>query len=130
MIVAEIYTQADGKIVGFSIDGHSNTAPRGFDIYCAGVSTVSQAAYICLAEHLQRSFKGDFSNGKLALMLDGSADELTEAIFQTMLIGIREIEKIAPQAVKMIVKQKISSVSSPINYDMPSITLSGGENLV
>lgn len=130
MIVAEIYTQEDGKIVGFSIDGHSNTAPRGFDIYCAGVSTVSQAAYICIAEHLKRSYEGDFDNGKLALMLDKPADEITEAIFQTMLIGIREIEKIAPQAVKMIITPKISSVSSPINQDMPSITLSGGENLV
>ena len=108
MIVAEIYTQADGKICGFSIDGHSNTAPRGFDIYCAGVSTVSQAAYICLDEHLHKDFAGDFGSGKLALMLRTPPDERTEAVFQTMLIGIREIEKIAPQAVKLIVKPKDS----------------------
>jgi hypothetical protein len=130
LIVAEIYTQADGKIVGFSIDGHSNTAPRGFDIFCAGVSTVSQAAYICIADHLKRNFEGDFASGKLSLILDDPPDELTEAVFQTMLIGIREIEKLAPQAVKMIIRQKISGVSSPINHDMPSISLVGGEKFV
>ena len=106
MIVAEIYTQADGKICGFSIDGHANTAPRGFDIYCAGVSTVSQAAYMCIDEHLHKEFAGDFGSGRLSLMLKDAPDEATEAVFQTMLIGIREIEKIAPQAVKLVVKQK------------------------
>ena len=130
MIVAEIYTQADGKIIGFSIDGHSNTAPRGYDIFCAGVSTVSQAAYICIANHLNRNFQSDFASGKLSLILDDPPDELTEAVFQTMLIGIREIEKIAPQVLKMIVKSEISCVGSPINQNMPSITLGGGENLV
>ena len=123
MIVAEIYTQADGKIIGFSIDGHSNTAPRGQDIFCAGVSTVSQAAYMCIYEHLKRKFKGDFGSGKLSLILNDPPDEITEAVFQTMLIGIREIEKIAPQAVKLIVRQKTLSVGSPINQDLPKLTL-------
>ena len=122
MIVAEIYTQADGKITGFSIDGHSGTAPRGQDIYCAGVSTVSQAAYICIYEHLKRSFQGNFGNGKLSLILNNPPDEATEAVFQTMLIGIREIEKIAPQAVKLIVKPQTLSVGSPINQDLPKIS--------
>lgn len=122
MIVAEIYTQADGKITGFSIDGHSNTAPRGQDIFCAGVSTVSQAAYMCIAEHLKRSFKSDFASGKLSLILNDPPDELTEAVFQTMLIGIREIEKLAPQAVKLIVQRENFSVGSPINQNMPKLT--------
>jgi hypothetical protein len=122
MIVAEIYTQADGKIKGFSIDGHSNTAPRGQDIFCAGVSTVSQAAYMCIEEHLKRSFKSDFASGKLSLILNEPPDELTEAVFQTMLIGIREIEKLAPQAVKLIVQQENFSVGSPLNQNMPKLT--------
>ena len=122
MIVAEIYTQADGKITGFSIDGHSNTAPRGQDIFCAGVSTVSQAAYICLADHLKRNFKSNFASGKLSLILNEPPDDLTEAVFQTMLIGIREIEKLAPQAVKLIVQQETLSVGSPINQNLPKLT--------
>ena len=56
MIKAEIYSNGD-KITGFSILGHSGTAPRGHDIYCAGVSALSQSAYLALVNHLK--FDGD-----------------------------------------------------------------------
>ena len=102
MIVAEIYTQEDGKITGFKIEGHANTAPHGQDIYCAGVSTVTQAAYLCIVKHLHREIEGDSSSGKLFLELKTPPDDLTEAVFQTMLIGLLEIEKLAPQALKVI----------------------------
>ena len=106
MIKAEIYTQADGKMIGFSVNGHANTAPRGYDIYCAGVSSLAQAAFLCVRDHLKRDFDADYAHGRLMMKLTSPADELTEAVFQTMLIGLREIEKIAPQ----IVKVKFSSI--------------------
>lgn len=102
MIVAEIYTQSDGgKIVGFDINGHANTAPRGFDIYCAGVSSLSQSAFLCIQKHLKRDFEGDAAGGHLKLKLKSQPDDLTEAVFQTMLIGIKEIANIAPKIVKV-----------------------------
>ena len=104
MIKAEIYTQEDGKITGFLIDGHANTAPHGKDIYCAGVSTVTQAAYLCIANYLNRDIDGDSASGHLMLKLQTPPDDLTEAVFQTMLIGLREIEKLAPQVLKVIQK--------------------------
>ena len=103
MIKAEIFSNGD-KITGFSINGHSGTAPRGQDIFCAGVSTISQAAFMCIVDHLKREIESDVSDGKLFLKLKTPADDLTEAVFQTMLIGIREIEKITPNAVKLIQK--------------------------
>ena len=130
MIVAEIYTQADGKIVGFEIDGHSNQAPRGSDIYCAGVSTVSQAAYMCIANHLKCSFQGDFASGKLSMRLISPPDDRTEAVFQTMLIGIREIEKIAPQAVTLTVKPEDSTAYSSDDNILQTNSPIGGENFV
>jgi hypothetical protein len=102
MINAEIYTQEDGKITGFLINGHANTAPHGQDIYCAGVSTVTQSAYLCIVQHLKRQIVGNSSSGRLMLKLKTPPDDLTEAVFQTMLIGLREIEKLAPQALKVI----------------------------
>ena len=105
MIKAEIFTQADGKMIGFSINGHANTAPRGYDIYCAGVSSLSQSAFLCVRDYLKRDFDADFSGGRLFMKLKGSADDLTEAVFQTMLIGLLEIEKIAPQIVKVKKKE-------------------------
>ena len=98
MINAEIYKQEDGKITGFLIDGHANTAPHGQDIFCAGVSTITQSAYLCIVQHLKRKIEGDSASGRLMLKLKTPPD----AVFQTMLIGLHEIEKLAPQALKVI----------------------------
>ena len=108
MINAEIYRQEKGvlpglgKITGFLIDGHANTAPHGQDIYCAGVSTITQSAYLCIVNYLNRDIEGESSSGLLMLKLKTPPDDLTEAVFQTMLIGLREIEKLNPQALKVI----------------------------
>ncbi|MBR2518369.1 MAG: ribosomal-processing cysteine protease Prp [Selenomonadaceae bacterium] len=105
MIVAEIYKQADGLIVGFSVDGHADGGGgRGFNIHCAGVSSLSQAAFLCVRDHLKRDFDWDAAHGRLMLRLKTPPDELTEAVFQTMIIGLREIEKLAPQFVKVTEK--------------------------
>jgi len=101
MIRAKIYTQDDGKMTGFAIDGHANVAPAGYDIYCAGVSALSQSAFLCIKDYLKRDIEADFAHGKLEMQLKTPADELTEAVFQTMLIGLREIENIAPKIVKV-----------------------------
>jgi uncharacterized protein YsxB (DUF464 family) len=105
MINAEIYKQEDGKIIGFLVSGHANTAKRGFDIYCAAVSMMSQSTFLCLRDHLKRDMTGEAKHGKLLVQLKDAPDDLTEVAFQTMLIGLREVEKIAPQIVK--VKEKI-----------------------
>jgi hypothetical protein len=101
MIVAEIYRQGDGKIIGFSVDGHANTAKRGFDIYCAGASMMSQSTFLCMRDYLKRNFIWDAAHGRLMLRLKDAPDELTEVAFQTMLIGMKELEKLAPQIVKV-----------------------------
>lgn len=105
MIVAEIYKQGDGKIIGFSVDGHANTAKRGFDIYCAGASMMSQSTFLCMRDHLKREFDWDAKHGRLMMRLKTPPDDLTEVAFQTMLIGMKELEKLAPQIVK--VKEKL-----------------------
>ena len=108
MIVAEIYTLGKGgKIIGFDINGHANTAPRGYDIYCAGVSSLSQSAFLCIQEHLKREFTGSAAGGHLKIQLKDSPDDLTEAVFQTMLIGLREISNLAPQIVKIKFTPKV-----------------------
>ena len=104
MIIAEIYKQEDGKIIGFSIDGHANTARRGFDIYCAGASMMSQSTFLCIRDHLQRDFDWDAASGRLMMKLTTPPDEYTEVAFQTMLIGMKELEKLAPKAVKVKTK--------------------------
>ena len=103
MIKAEIF-KSDGKIIGFSISGHADAAPKGKDIYCAGVSTLSDSTYISITEYLKRDVEGKAANGQLSLKLKTPPDELTEAVFQTMLIGLREIEKLVPKFIKVVIK--------------------------
>ena len=102
MIKAEIFTSS-GKIIGFSISGHADFAPRGKDIYCAGVSALSDSTFLCITDYLKRDVEGGAAEGKSWLKLKTPPDELTEAVFQTLLIGLREIEKLVPKFVKVIV---------------------------
>ncbi len=102
MIEVQIFSGADGKISGFEVTGHSGTADRGEDIICAGVSSLSQSALLGIGEYLERDVDYSVESGDLYMKLREEPDELTEAIFQTMLLGIRKIEEIAPEAVRIM----------------------------
>ncbi|MDD6126682.1 MAG: ribosomal-processing cysteine protease Prp [Selenomonas sp.] len=101
MITVEIFHQEDGKITGFSASGHSGTAPRGEDIVCAGVSSLTDSAYLGITEYLHRNVISKDSSGELQLMLEGRPDERTEAILETMLLGLMEISKAYPKALRI-----------------------------
>ncbi len=102
MIEVKIFTEADGKTSGFEVTGHAGTAAHGKDIVCAGVSSLSQSALLGVGEYLKRDVDYRAASGDLYVKLKEAPDELTEAIFQTMLLGIREIAKIAPHAVRIL----------------------------
>ena len=101
MIVAEIYKQSDGKIIGFSVDGHSNQAKHGYDIYCSATSMISSSVFLCLRNFLKRDFEWDAAHGRLMVKLKDEPDDLTEVAFQTFIIGMKEVEKQVPQIVKV-----------------------------
>ncbi|SFI13831.1 ribosomal-processing cysteine protease Prp [Selenomonas caprae] len=101
MIEIRIFSQADGKISGFSVTGHSGTAERGQDIVCAGVSSLTQTALLGIMEYLHREVDYDIASGKLTVRLQSAPDDLTEAIMQSMLLGLMEIQKLSPEAVRI-----------------------------
>ena len=105
MITVTILTQEDGKITGFSAEGHSGTAPRGEDIVCAGVSSLTDSAYLGITEYLHRKVRSIDSSGKLQLMLEDRPDERTEAILETMLLGLTAIAEAYPRAVRITGEQ-------------------------
>ena len=101
MIEIRIFSQTDGKISGFSVTGHSGTAERGQDIVCAGVSSLTQTALLGIMEYLHREVDYDIASGKLTVRLKSAPDDLTEAIMQSMLLGLIEIQKLSPEAVRI-----------------------------
>ena len=62
---------------------------------------MSQSTFLCMRDYLKRNFIWDAAHGRLMLRLKDAPDELTEVAFQTMLIGMKELEKLAPQIVKV-----------------------------
>lgn len=91
----------DNRIKSFSVKGHSKMASYGKDIVCAGVSSVTQTALLGLGEHLKRNVDYSVKSGDLFVKLLDTPDELTDAILQTMRLGLQEIAKLYPQMVKI-----------------------------
>ena len=102
MIEAVFYEEKDGRISAFSVRGHSGTASKGRDIVCAGVSALTQTALLGLGRHLNRELSYSVApNGELRMKLKDAPDDLTEAILQTLRLGLGEIEKLYPKAVRL-----------------------------
>jgi uncharacterized protein len=101
MIKIKIFRQNDGKVSGFSVNGHSGTAEHGEDIVCAAVSSLAQTALLGVGKHLHRQLDYKVASGDLYMKLKDEPDDLTEAILETMILGLLEIENINPQGVRI-----------------------------
>ncbi len=127
MIVAEIYTQNDGKIAAFVISGHSSVGGHGYDVYCAEVSVLSQAAYFAIRQYLNREVAVEnHEHGGLGVELKYAPDELTEAVFQTMLAGLKSVEKIAPDMLKIETIEMDTATETNLQSKINSMTRSRG----
>lgn len=102
MIKIKIFRDLTGMVTGFYVTGHANTAPHGQDIVCAAVSALSQTALLGLGKHLKREVDFDIASGRLQVSLKTPPDELTSAIFETMILGLIEIENINPKRVHIL----------------------------
>ena len=69
MIRVSVYLGADGGITGFEVVDHAGMAPRGQDIVCAGVSALTDTAFLGLTKHLEREVDFQAANGKLSVRL-------------------------------------------------------------
>ncbi|MDF2564736.1 MAG: hypothetical protein K0Q53_1131 [Massilibacillus sp.] len=102
MIKVKIFRDLTGMVTGFNVTGHADTAPHGQDIVCAAVSALTQTALLGLGKHLKRELDFDIASGKLKVSLKTAPDELTSAIFETMILGLTEIENINPKGVHIL----------------------------
>lgn len=103
MIRIQIFRQSNGKIFGYHVKGHSQTAEHGRDILCAGVSALTQTILLGLSEQLHRKdLEYKISSGDLFVKLNGEPNQDTQNLFETMRLGLIEIEKINPKAVHIV----------------------------
>jgi uncharacterized protein len=102
MIKIEIFRTLVGKVSGYAVKGHSDTAEYGQDIVCAGISSLAQTALLGIGKHLHREVDYKVASGDLRVKLKSEPDDLTEAILETMILGFVEIEKINPKSVRIL----------------------------
>jgi hypothetical protein len=105
-ISADIYKDENEKISGFSINEKNSEMPAEMRIYCAGIWAISKAVFLTIKDYLKCDINFVTEAGKLELTLKNSANSLTETVFQMLMIGLREIEKLVPQVLKINVLNK------------------------
>jgi len=106
MIKIEIVRNSDQAIVGFNVTGHANTAPHGQDIVCAGISALTQTAVLGIDRQLKRKVQVKVASGHLSMNLLDNPDALTNAILETMLIGLTEIGNQNPKSVRILERRR------------------------
>lgn len=94
------------SIEGFSVYGHANKAPHGHDIVCAGISALTQACVLGLQNYLQRKIDLHIASGDLEMALVDKPDSLTDAILETMCIGLNEICRLYPESACMLERRR------------------------
>ena len=100
MINIRIERDVTGHITGFCIKGHAGYSKYGHDVVCAGVSAISQTAYIGLKHFLVRTFEATIKEGYLEIMLPELPPEEFEAaevILTTMLMGLESLREGYPK---------------------------------
>lgn len=102
MITVEIERESSGSVRGFVVDGHSGTAPRGEDIVCAGVSALTQTAVLGLNRQLKRELQLVIKPGLMRMSLQDAPDAMTDAVLETMLLGLYEIAKMSSDSVRIL----------------------------
>ncbi|MBC8014476.1 MAG: ribosomal-processing cysteine protease Prp [Sporomusaceae bacterium] len=106
MIKIEIVRNSDQAMVGFRVTGHANTAPHGHDIVCAGISALTQTTVLGLDRQLKKKVHLEIANGNLKMDLLDNPDALTDAILETMLIGLTEIGKQHPKSIRILERRR------------------------
>jgi hypothetical protein len=102
MIKIQIFRQSEGYVTGFEVKGHSNIADYGQDIVCAAVSALAQTALLGLGQYLHRDVDYRVKRADMYTVLKDEPDDLTDAILETMVLGLKEIEKIYPKSIHIL----------------------------
>lgn len=112
MTKAEIIPLNDGML--FTCSGHAGYAEKGKDIVCAGISALCMALLSSLRElhdediiKIRRIYTSDgFVTAEIGYPDDFYSRQKAEAVFMTVLNGLKEIEKLYPD--NLIVNQLLT----------------------
>ncbi len=97
------------NIVGFTVEGHAEYAPKGEDICCAGVSSITQTALIGLINHLQLKPEYTVESGNMEVLLaqnlSPTDNEKAQIILTTMLAGLESMKSSYSELIKLEIRR-------------------------
>ena len=104
------FYKKNNNIIGFKCIGHANYGEYGSDIVCASISSISQSAVMGLTKvlNIKCDFKTDDKKGSLECWLPNIENEEifsnAQAILNTALVALKDLEKGYPLNIKVEVK--------------------------
>jgi uncharacterized protein YsxB (DUF464 family) len=91
MVKVTVWRDEAGHIVACAADGHAGAGKKGRDIVCAAVSALTETALLGLDRHAGAPLTYEVREGRLSFKLSARPDEKTDAILETMCLGLSEI---------------------------------------
>ena len=105
--ITVLYDQ--GHITGFDAEGHTGYADHDYDIVCAGVSALTQTAYLGIKELAAADVQLYMGDGVLRLRLGKQLSkkkrEQAELLLGTMVLGLSSIEENYSDYLKLIKRE-------------------------
>jgi len=118
MIIVTITRNVKGKIIEFEANGHADFAKAGEDIVCAAVSSLLQTTIKGLQEYVKINLDIRKEKGHLKVKIkeinQQSVQLLADAILETLVLGLKAIEKEYKKYMKLVEK---SNISLKINHE-------------
>ena len=98
MIQVQVLRGQSKQIEAFTIKGHAESGPAGYDLVCAGVSSVSFGAVnaveaLCGFQlEIDQGKSGGFLHCRIPGGIDGDCRHKAELLLEGMMIALRTIE--------------------------------------
>ncbi len=110
MVTVTITRNTKGKIIQFEGAGHADFAKSGEDIVCAAVSSLLQSTIKGLEEYVQVNLEISKEKGHLKVRIKEIKQEsiqlLTDAIVETLVLGLKAIEREYKKYMKLIERRE------------------------
>jgi uncharacterized protein len=108
MIQVKVSRDQERRIKAFTIKGHADSGPKGFDLICAGVSSVSFGAVnavegLCGFQLIvDQAEDGGYLHCQFPEGIDGSVRQKAELLLEGMIIALKTIETSYSKHIKII----------------------------
>ncbi len=102
MVGVKFFRKGDGIINGFVLDGHTECAPHGEDVVCAGVSVLAQSILLGLIEVAGAEVDYCREEGYLECrVLKRSEQREIQVLLDTLYLSLKRMEEDYPDYIEV-----------------------------